>query len=97
MQQSEVGSSRTIAAPLGGTGWKSAVQQRYTLSDPEEAGDGTVPLRSGVAPRQHVVSMLSVNVGHEPAYKESEPARLFTVRAIVKIMQDVSQTSLSYE
>lgn len=97
LNPSEVGSSRTIAAPLGGTGWKSAVQQRYTLSDPEEAGDGTVPLRSGVAPRQHVTSMLSVNVGHEPAYKESEPARLYTVRAIVKIMQSVSQTSLSYE
>lgn len=93
----EAGSSRTITAPLGGTGWKSAVQQRYTLSEPEEAGDGTVPLRSGVAPRQHVISMLSVNVGHEPAYKESEHARLFTVRAIVKIMQNVNQTSLSYE
>lgn len=97
LNPNEVGSSRTIAAPLGGTGWKTGVQQRYTLSDPEEPGDGTVPLRSGVAPRQHVISMLSVNVGHEPAYKESERARLFTVRAIVKIMQNVNQTSLSYE
>lgn len=97
LNPNEAGSSRTIAAPLGGTGWKTGVQQRYTLSDPEEPGDGTVPLRSGVAPRQHVISMLSVNVGHEPAYKESERARLFTVRAIVKIMQNVNQTSLSYE
>lgn len=97
LNSNEVGSSRTIAAPLGGTGWKTGVQQRYTLSDPEEPGDGTVPLRSGVAPRQYVISMLSVNVGHEPAYKESERARLFTVRAIVKIMQNVNQTSLSYE
>lgn len=97
LNSGELGASRTIASPLGGTGWKKGVQQSYTLSGPEEAGDGTVPLRSGIAPRAYVTSMLSVNVGHEPAYKESEPARLYTVRAIVKIMQSVSQTSLSYE
>lgn len=93
----EVGDSRTISAPLGGTGWKTGVYQSYSISDPEEAGDGTVPQRSGVAPRPHVTSLLSVNVGHEPAYKASERARLYTIRAIVKIAQEVQQTNLRYD
>jgi hypothetical protein len=45
---------------------------------------------------------LEVSVGHEPAYKHDEAADnlracRFTLRAIVKVAQQVQQTSLKYE
>jgi len=100
----EVNESRTVVASLEGkgtwgTGWVTADRQTYTISEPEEAGDGTVPNRSGIAPRDHVQSLMQVNTGHEPAYREGadiERVREFTVRAIVKIAQHVTKTSLAY-
>lgn len=96
LDSSEVGKNRTIASPLGGRGWRTGVQQKYTLQAPEAPGDGTVPDRSGVAPHSYVQSLLKVSVGHEPAYKDSELAQQFTLRAIVQIAQLVNQTSLKY-
>ena len=102
LDTSEISTQRTVAAPLRGAGWATGEHQTYTLSKPDEDGDGTVPHRSGVAPREHCRSFLQVKIGHEPAYKPSEGADnlracRFTLRAIVKIAQAVQFTSLKYE
>lgn len=100
LDRSQINEDRTVAARLEGTGWLRAEQQTYTISEPEEPGDGTVPHRSGIAPREHVKSLLQVNTGHEPAFydgPELERVRRFTVRAIVKIAQGATQTSLACE
>lgn len=73
----------------------------FHISDPDESGDGTVPHRSGAAPKAHCKSMLQVEVEHEPAYKRSngadnERACMFTLRAIVQIAQVAQQTTLKY-
>jgi pimeloyl-ACP methyl ester carboxylesterase len=43
----------------------------FKISNPDEPGDGTVPHRSGIAPKSHCQSMAQVDVEHEPAYKAS--------------------------
>jgi hypothetical protein len=95
----EVTIQRNVSAVLSGTGWKKEQKQRYTISEPDEPGDGTVPHRSGIVPResQSVKAVLQVNVGHEPAFKDSELARQFTLRSIVQIAYAVTKTSLHYE
>lgn len=95
---SEVETERNVDAPLGGNGWKKIQHQRYTISMPDEDGDGTVPRRSGIAPNDNanVKAMLQVAVGHEPAYKDSDLARQFTLRSIVQIAQEITKTSLHY-
>lgn len=100
LDPSQINEDRTVAAQLEGSGWANAEQQNYEISEPDEPGDGTVPHRSGIAPREHVKSLLQVNTGHEPAYyagADLERVRRFTVRSIVKIAQGVTQTSLAYE
>ena len=87
--------------PVTGS-WRKQEHQTYTISGPDEPGDGTVPHRSGIAPQKNCQSFLRVKVGHEPAYKYEEGADnlracQFTLRAIVKIAQAVQQTSLRYE
>ena len=96
---SEIKETRTVESRLFGLGLKSSIEQVYTISKPEEPGDGTVPHRSGVAPAKHasVKAMLKVKAGHEPAYRESMPARRFTLRAIVQIAREVENTSLAYK
>lgn len=98
----EKGTSRTVSAPLLGSGWQKAERQAYDISEPDEPGDGTVPHRSGVAPQARCQAFLQVKVGHEPAYKGSEGtdnlrACRFTLRSIVKIAQAVRQTSMMYD
>ncbi|WP_426176620.1 esterase/lipase family protein [Massilia sp. TWR1-2-2] len=90
---------RNVAAPLDGKGWKKEQKQRYTIGEPDEPGDGTVPHRSGVCPRdsKNVVELMQVKVGHEPAFKDSDAAKRFTLRAVVKIAQRVTETSLRYQ
>lgn len=83
--------SHTVAAPLQGDGWKTGVNQTWTIADPEAPGDGTVPERSGKAPAPHSKSVLTVDVEHEAAFRDSEPAKRFTVRAIVEIAQAVKR------
>lgn len=102
VEDNEIKTERTVAAKLDGSGFLAAERQTYTISEPDEPGDGTVPHRSGVAPRQHCKSFLQVQVGHEPAYKlsegeENQRACRFTLRAIVRIAQGVQATSLRYD
>ncbi|WP_395140865.1 esterase/lipase family protein [Schlegelella aquatica] len=83
---------RVVLHPHGNT------QARFSISGPDEAGDGTVPRRSGMAPKAHCRSFLRVAVEHEPAYNPEEGktsllALHFTVRAIVRIAQRVRETS----
>jgi hypothetical protein len=78
------------------------VRQEFTISKPDEAGDGTVPRRSGSAPQSHCQSFMQADVEHEPAFKPHESSEnlrtcQFTLRAIVKIAQGVQQTSLRYD
>lgn len=75
---------------------------RFSVNAPDEAGDGTVPRRSGLAPQSHCKSFLRTPVEHEPAFnpekgQASVRALHFTVRAIVRIAQEVQHTSLMYE
>ncbi|MBP8215229.1 MAG: hypothetical protein KAX66_07155 [Propionivibrio sp.] len=96
-----INESRSATVPVTGS-WRKQEHQTYTISGPDEPGDGTVPHRSGIAPQANCQSLLRVNVGHEPAYKYEEGADnlracQFTLRAIVKIAQAVQQTSLRYE
>lgn len=99
LDPTELNTRRSVAAPLEGAGWKKSQRQFYTISEPDEEGDGTVPHRSGVVPgaNKSVQSLLQVNVGHEPAYKDSPLARRFTLRAIVQIAQEIKKTSLAYD
>lgn len=98
LDATELKTSRSVSAPLEGKGWKTAVNESYSISKQDENGDGTVPHRSGVAPREsaNVKALLQVNVGHEPAFKDSELAKRFTLRAIVQIAQEIKKTSLHY-
>jgi len=98
----QISTKRTVDAELKGKGWTKTERQTYKISKPDEAGDGTVPLRSGIAPRDFCKSLLQVVVEHEPAFKAGEGADnlracRFTVRAIVKIAQDIQATALRYD
>lgn len=77
-------------------------ERRFAIAAPDENGDGTVPHRSGIAPKPHCKSLLQVAVEHEPCYKQEKGADFmrasqFTVRAIVKLAQGVQQTKIRYE
>jgi hypothetical protein len=63
---------RTVDASYNDGGWFPHTQRTYFISEPDEPGDGTVPHRSGIAPKAHCVSVLQVKVGHEPAYNTSK-------------------------
>jgi hypothetical protein len=68
----------------------------FDLCDADEDGDGTVPRRSGAAPRGRTKVCLAYRgIEHEAAYKVL-PLQLFTVWSIVKITDAVKQTSMAY-
>lgn len=94
--ENELKEQRTVAAPLAGNGWKKALRQTFSISLPDEPGDATVPERSGLAPKAHVKSILKVQTEHEPAFRDCQDAQRFTLRAIVKIAQEVKKTALAY-
>lgn len=95
----ELEETRTALYPPGMSAGQIAPNEVFRISEPDEDGDGTVPHRSGIAPKEHpgIKSLLRVSVGHEPAYKDSDIARDFTLRAIVQIVQAVKGTTLDYE
>jgi hypothetical protein len=98
----ELGRTRTVETDYTDGGFFPQTQRTYYIGEPEENGDGTVPHRSGIAPKAICQSFLQVNVGHEPAYKGSNGADnmracRFTLRAIIKIAQAVQTTRLKYE
>ena len=102
VDRNEITTKRSIEAKVDVKGWMVAEHQVYEVSKPEENGDGTVPQRSGLAPKAICKSFLQVNVGHEPAYKISAGednlrACRFTLRAIVRIAQEVTTTAMKYE
>lgn len=93
-------SERIVLAKPADQGDKREQLRLFALDPPDENGDGTVPHRSGVAARSGVKSILQAVAGHEPAYKEGpelDRVRSFTLRAILKIAQEVTKTSLRYE
>lgn len=96
----EINESRsTMAKLLNG---EAELARQFRLGGPDETGDGTVPARSGLAARPHCKSFLQASVEHEPAYKHGEGPEFlracrFTLRAIVKIAQEVQTTSLKYD
>jgi PGAP1-like protein len=95
----EMGSTRTVATPMQGIGWKTEVNQGYTISDPEEMGDGTVPQRSGKAPlgeRGVQICVPYLGISHEGAYRV-ETCKRFTLWAITKIAQRVKGTVMAYD
>jgi hypothetical protein len=68
----------------------------FALQSANENGDGTVPTRSGHAPRYNVkVCVGFAGVDHEAAYKNT-PQQLFALWAITKIAYRVKQTSMAY-
>lgn len=95
----ELGETRTALYPHGMSAGQIAPNEVFRISEPDEDGDGTVPHRSGIAPKEHpgMKSLLRISVGHESAYKDSDIAREFTLRAIVQIVQAVKGTTLDYE
>ncbi|WP_338629017.1 hypothetical protein [Yersinia intermedia] len=75
--------------------WK---KKSYIISAPSSSGDGTVPVEGAKFTSNGLKTMLGVGVDHEGAFKNSdtENARLFTLRAIIKISQEVNNTKLAY-
>jgi hypothetical protein len=68
----------------------------FDLNGADESGDGTVPRRSGAAPREKAKVCLAYRgIEHEAVYKVW-PLRLFTVWSIVKITDAVKDTSMAY-
>jgi hypothetical protein len=94
---SQIYTTRTVSTPLEGEGWTRGIYQKYSIvpPGPSELGDGTVPLRSSKIPEHYLHSRLRLNVAHESAYK-NEDAQRYTLWAIVKIAQNIQQTSLRY-
>lgn len=93
-------SERIVLAESADKDDKRGQLRLFALDPPDENGDGTVPYRSGIAAKSGVKSILQVVAGHEPAYKEGpelDRVRNFTLRAIVKIAQEVTKTSLRYD
>lgn len=93
-------SERIVLAKSSAKDDKREQLRLFTLDPPDENGDGTVPHRSGIAPKAAIKSIVQVVAGHEPAYKEGQEVdrvRNFTMRAIVKIAQDITNSSLRYD
>ena len=78
------------------TQWK---KKSYIISPPCDPGDGTVPVEGAKFESAGLKAMLGVGVDHEGAFKSTntEDARLFTLRSIIKISQDVTKTKLAYK
>lgn len=91
----EIFTTRTVATPLGGKGWQTGINQQYTMIEPTDLGDGTVPLRSSQIPERYLCSRTRLPVAHEPAYKNPD-AQKYTLWAIVKITQKIKETALRY-
>lgn len=95
LDKTENSASRSVSTPLDGKGWAQGIYQTWKLLPPQEAGDGTVPERSGRIAGHYLQARYPVAVQHEPAYQNAL-AQQFTLRALVKIIQDVKQTTLAY-
>ncbi|WP_136068472.1 esterase/lipase family protein [Modicisalibacter radicis] len=59
---------------------------QYTISDADEPGDGTVPVRSGSRGVSQARESLAIATEHEPAYNQ-EAARWFTLASLLEIAE----------
>ncbi|VEI72003.1 hypothetical protein [Serratia rubidaea] len=91
----EKGNHRSVSTPLKGEGWAQGVYQSWRLLPPQEAGDGTVPVHSGRIAGHYLRARYRIAVQHEPAYQNTL-AQQFTLRALIKIIQEVQHTTLAY-
>lgn len=96
LDKKEMFDKRSVFSPLSGSGLATGIHQTYQLLPAEEAGDGTVPVRSGRIAEHHLQARFQVSVSHEPAFQNRQ-AQKFTLRALVKIVQQIEQTALRYE
>lgn len=76
--------------------WK---KKSYIIAPPDGAGDGTVPVEGAKFASSGLKAILGVGVDHEGAFKntDTENSRLFTLRSIIKIAQDITETKLAYK
>ncbi|GAA3903953.1 alpha/beta hydrolase [Gibbsiella dentisursi] len=72
--------------------------KKFTLLPPDADGDGTVPVRGAVFNAPGLKSQIGLSVDHEGAYKDDESmdSRRFTLRAVLKIAQEIKETGLAY-
>lgn len=96
VDKTEMFDKRSVSSPLSGSGWAKGIHQTYQILPAEESGDGTVPVRSGRIAEHHLQASFQVSVSHEAAFKH-RLAQQFTLRALVKIVQQIQQTALRYE
>lgn len=85
--------SDTVTDQFGAVTRKSAMPM--AVSTAEEAGDGTVPSRSGRAVRPYAKAYFELaRVGHEPAYKnKNSHAQRAALHGIVKIAQRIKDVA----
>ncbi|SNY63056.1 esterase/lipase family protein [Pantoea sp. GL120224-02] len=88
VNKTEMSDKRNVASSLSGSGWAKGIHQTYKLLPAEEAGDGTVPVRSGRINEHSLQARFQVSVEHEPAF-QNLLAQQFTLRALVKIVQKI--------
>lgn len=70
--------------------------KNYFINTP---GDGTVSVSAAVLNSPNLQAQLGVGVDHEGAYetKNTNDARWFTLRSIIKIAQAVNGAGLKYD
>ncbi|WP_434525468.1 esterase/lipase family protein [Photorhabdus asymbiotica] len=90
----EFSDTRSVRYPMK-PGNDYSMIQTFAIADPQEPGDGTVPVQGGKFTTIGLRSILGAEVEHENAY-DTDKTRFFTLRAIVKIAQSIKQTSLAY-
>jgi hypothetical protein len=80
-----------VEARADGASWMGGIQDRFSISDPESYGDGTVPRESGIAPRSRGNAIEQFELSgfdHQSAYlPEIESVMAVTKYAIAKIAQ----------
>ncbi|NWO07289.1 MAG: hypothetical protein HLX50_16840 [Alteromonadaceae bacterium] len=59
---------------------------QYTISDADEPGDGTVPVRSGSRGMSQARESLAIATEYEQAYNQ-EAARWFTLASLLEIAE----------
>ncbi|WP_036773910.1 esterase/lipase family protein [Photorhabdus australis] len=89
----EIGTRRMVQFSVGPS-FQDVAGKTFKLAPPKELGDGTVPIQAGRITYNGLRGLLATEVDHEGAYKENNgtketPARLFTLRSIVKLVQAV--------
>ncbi|EOW6722695.1 esterase/lipase family protein [Cronobacter dublinensis] len=80
------------------TGDDTHQYKKFILSAPTAKGDGTVPVRGALFNSSGLKSQIGLSVDHEGAYKDdlSMNSRWFTLRAVLKIAQEIRNTGLAY-